>query len=705
MDLFADIPEVGQTPAAKAAGPDLFGDLPTVATPQQKPMGLMERIGDVFTGASRTEFPDAPEFGPASMQVTPEQIARGQEVDQTAVNRSAITSDPKAQLEILQKQIPGLEHKLDKHGNLMLKAPGMADFAYLNKPGVSGRDLDELGTQVLATLPFLSAGGVGANLPTRIVTGGLAAAGAEGEKNLLAKAQGSTQDLKPGQLLTDVAMGGLLAPGVPSAIVGGAVKGVTQNPIANAVRAARDPEGEAARRVANSYQQATYAQPGAAGTSRLRPQQIETQATVQLAGRDRAEGMLPGNAGTSTLLDIMGQPGQDLARSAANNSSLAKQTINDVVQPRLESQGERVVNFLSNLVGGNNANASRDALRQVADQARRPAYERAFQDGINGIQQTPFLQRLMAAPAVQDAMDLAETTIQNRAAAGRLVTSSRAPNGTHTLEFWDEVKRNLQDQFARLHDRSPSQAGHIAAITERLVAELDHQVPSYMHARGVAHGIFRANNALDAGENFARGLVSVRDARRGLAQFTPQEQDLFRQGYISKYLEKVTQTGDRRNLAALLEQSPEARQKMEIVLGQNGQRQLEAMLAVERLNHAAVTAVNGNSTTAKQIVELGLAGGTGALVSGFDPTNPAGWIAGILTKYGAHRVGNAVDGRVAEHVARMLVSRDPAVMRRGAELAAASPAIMQALRRADAALSGPTGRAVRTQLATEADGQ
>lgn len=668
--------------------------------PAARQPGFLERASNLITGADRTEYPDAPEFMRAAIDagnLSAEDTAAGRAPAWTpdSIMRSAITSDPKAQLEILQKQIPGLEAKQDRHGNLMLKTPMMKEFAYLNKPGISSRDIDELGTQLLATLPFMGSAGVGQTVGTRIATGATMTAAAEAEKNLLAKAQGSTQDLDPKTLLADMALGGALVPGAPSAIVQGATRIATNNPIANSVRGAVNPAAEAERRVAEMYQRTHgLSQNG----QRLEPERLQNLAANQIMVRDAAENAAQG--GTSTLMDVMGEQGAALARSAANTSDAARSALNQVIQPRLETQAPRITSFIESMVGGNNANASRDVLEQMAYNARAPFYQRAFQDGAGGIRDTPLLQALTRTPAVQDAMQAAEITLQNRAGGGRLITAARNPQtGARTLEYWDEVKRNLQDQYARLADRSPSNAGHIHAITERLIAELDNQVPSYMQARGVSSGIFRANNALDAGENFARGIVSVRDAERGIQVMTKQERDLFAQGFIGKYLENVNKTGDRRNLPALLLTSPDARERVAVAIGPNRMRELDTMLHVERLNSAAISAVNGNSTTARQLFELGLAGGAGAVFGGFDITNPAGWLAAVMTKFGANKAGQHVDQRVARQVSEMLVSRDPAVMRRGAQIASANGPILRALKAADEAISGPAGRVLRNQAA------
>jgi hypothetical protein len=151
----------------------------------QDPEGAL----DAVTGSSRTEFPEASEFVPSYVEATKKGDA--------SLMGSAITPDPQAQLDILKNNIPGLESKTDAHGNIMLKTPGMDDFAYLNKPGLSGRDVDEFGTQTLAGLPFARLFGAGGNIPARIATGALAGGGMSVSQDVAAMAQGSEQGIDP----------------------------------------------------------------------------------------------------------------------------------------------------------------------------------------------------------------------------------------------------------------------------------------------------------------------------------------------------------------------------------------------------------------------------------------------------------------------------------------------------------------------------
>ncbi|MCK1465776.1 hypothetical protein IVB34_47710 [Bradyrhizobium sp. 2] len=90
---------------------------------------------------------------------------------------------------------------------------------------------------------------------------------------------------------------------------------------------------------------------------------------------------------------------------------------------------------------------------------------------------------------------------------------------------------------------------------------------------------------------------------------TPQERQLFQDGFVSRFVETLNQVGDRRNILNQIASSPAAREKLNVALGPQRAAELEAGLRVEGIMDLARNAVQGNSTTARQLAELGLAGG------------------------------------------------------------------------------------------------
>ena len=615
-----------------------------------RPNTVGGRVRDAFTGESTTEFPDAQEFAPALMRggVRPEDLERIGAFDLTGVNRSGITPDPKAQLDILRRNIPGLEDRQDRYGNVMLRAPqfGVSEWTYLNRPGLSARDGDEFATQTLATLPFLGMAGAGGNTVRQAaVRGGAGLAGAEVAKDALATAAGSEQGVDLTRAAVGGVVGGLTAPGVPSAILQTAanVASVPLQPVASTIRGLINPEREALRRV---------------GTAETRD---VAAGNAQLTPADEAMAAMTGQP--LMTVDHGGDTSRALLRSAANTSPEARGTIDRALSPRFETQSERSGDFFRQIVG---PPANAHAAGQTIDQARRttlgPLYDTAYRVGAVGVH-TPGLAALEAEPAMQAALRAAEASMRNKQAAGTMQTSARGPTTNPTLEYWDQVVRHLADRTTTLRaSGAREEARDIGEIRNRLLAELDTAFPEYARARGTAAAFFRASDALEAGENFAMQSFDRAQSRQAVQQMTANERDMFRQGYASRMIERLDNTADRRSVVTQVVGSRGAREKLEIALGPQAAHEMEAFMRVEMLMDLPRQAL-GNSTTARQLFELGLAGGAGLVSAGGDPTNPNAWVtAGLM--YGARRGMARIDERVVRQVAQMLVSQDPAVRQR-----------------------------------------
>jgi hypothetical protein len=175
-----------------------FGDL-IPAEGQPRRLSWPEWIGDLFTGSHRTEHPELEEFQTVYERGVPVGTDPKDDPGYGTVLSSGITPDPRAQLDILRRNIPGLEHRTDRHGNIMLRAPrlGITQWTYLNRPGMSSRDFSELGTQFVATLPFGAPVGLGRNIAARAVIGAGALGGASVAQDLMAGAMGSEQGIDP----------------------------------------------------------------------------------------------------------------------------------------------------------------------------------------------------------------------------------------------------------------------------------------------------------------------------------------------------------------------------------------------------------------------------------------------------------------------------------------------------------------------------
>lgn len=533
-------------------------------------------------------------------------------------------------------------------------------------------------------LPIGAAAGA-ATLPGRMATGagvgaamgGFAGMG-EGENPMDRGIKGAT----------GAAIGGALG-GVAPAVIEGVVQGARSlaTPVANAVRGVRDPEAEAARRVATGLQRDIQADPNA--VSRLTPQ--EFGASVQ-------------SGGPATVMDIGGETTRALARSAANTSPEGRAALGRTINERFEGQAGRVTGWMRNTFHYPDAAAQADALETVGRTVNRANYARAMHEGDRSIF-SPELDRLMGSPAVVDAMRKASTSGKDRAITqgmgamrqgvtveNGVVTFTRGPSGAPTypnLAFWDATKREIDDAAnAAARAGRNGEAGTLRDLARTLRSELDTHVPSYQQARAGAAHFFDADNALEAGQNFVGKNMTAADARRALSRMTPQERQLFQDGFVSKFIQTLDGVGDRRSILNKIAESPAAREKLNIAIGPQRAQELEAGLRVEGIMDLARNAVQGNSTTARQLTELGLAGGTYGVGSGGDISNlhPSALMSAALV-YGAARGKGAINENVSRRVAELLTSNNPQNLVRGIQMIARNNTLFNSLRSADRGLA------------------
>lgn len=484
--------------------------------------------------------------------------------------------------------------------------------------------------------------------------------------------------------LTQGVVGGVVGAVSPAA---GRLIGIAAQPARNAYRGLTNPSEEAERVVASAADRDMKA-----GDVGLSPQEWKE-------AKDQG---LPVN-----FMDAAGETTRAVARSAANLSPEGRGELNRAIDARFESQAPRLVEWLNHTFHFPNADAQQEALEQVAKTVNRPAYAKAYKEGDRDIM-SPELDRLMGSPALVDAMRRASVSGKDRAITqgigamrqgvtveNGLVKFTPGKNGVPTypnLAFWDATKKELDDATSKaMRSGAKEESSTLTQLTKQLRAELDKIVPSYADARAGSAKFFGADNAIEAGQNFvgASKKFGIPAARRQLAKMSPQERQLFQDGYVSRLVETIANHPDRQNVVNKIARSDAAREELQVALGRERTQQVLARLHVEDVMDLARPAVQGNSTTTRQLVELGLAGGVGGYES--YQGDPEALMKAALV-YGAARGKRVLDDRVARHVARLLVSNNVSQLQKGINLVSKNPIMMGAIRNADAALGAIAAR-------------
>src|SRR6266436_4379957 len=465
--------------------------------------------------------------------------------------------------------------------------------------------------------------------------------------------------------------------------------------VANVYRGIRNPSLEAERRVAESYMADLQ------------------RAGLPLSSNEVREANV---AGLPLAIADVGERTRALARSAANTSPEGRAALTEFTQERFEQQSPRIATYIRDLTGGGNATEDLERIQDVARRANRPAYRAAYLAGEDGLW-TPELERLAGSPAVRRAMENAVERGRDRAVAegmGAFNPGVTFENGIMQFgrgrgappypnaQFWDYTQRELRDmQTAATRAGRNEEAGALTGLRRSLLNELDSANPTFARARQGAAQFFGAENALEAGHNFVRSSANIPEAQRALARMRPAERELFARGYASNLADAVERSGDNRNiLNAAFFNNGAARSRTLLALGPDRAARLEALLRAERVVDRSRTAL-GNSTTARQLHEMGLAGGAGAGAEGLvnNIFNPVHMFVQAITlaplRYGAQ----AIDQRVARRVGELLTSQNPRDIARGIQLVTRNRPIFNALRRVTGAVAGAGTEAVEGRAA------
>jgi hypothetical protein len=419
-----------------------------------------------------------------------------------------------------------------------------------------------------------------------------------------------------------------------------------------------------------------------------------------------------------SIADAGGERTMALARSAANTSPEGRAALSEFAHGRFEGQSGRAAGFIRRITGNPDNYLESEAVRAEGRRANGPAYTRSYNAGDRPIW-NPELERLSGSPDVIRAARSAQHDWKAWQIAdgfgamnpgvriepgGRLqFTNGHGVPTYPNIQFWDYTARHLADEAQKARDAGKRTLALRLGTQERaLKATLDAEVPEYQAARRGAAGFFGSEDALDAGERFVSGSFDKSEARAAIDRMTRPDRELFARGFAAKLANEIERTGYNRDiLNNVFLNNDDARQRIRMALGSDRARQLEAYLRAEGLADRLRKAL-GNSTTARQLKEMGMAGSAaGALEASKElgpiPAMVAGGIA-LLLKSGADKIDEGVARRVGE----LLVSNDPRNIVKGVGIIARTPTLFNALRRVTASGAVVTAHNVGARKAAAA---
>lgn len=382
-------------------------------------------------------------------------------------------------------------------------------------------------------------------------------------------------------------------------------------------------------------------------------------------------------------LDLGGPATRNLARSAKATSPEATAALTSAVDrgaPGVDTTG-----FLTKLVGGSADDlALRSQLEDTARLVNDPAYKRAYSSPAAQSVWTPQIQQLLIAPEMQKAIRQAEGTGKTWAAlhGSKPVTNpfvfkpdgtvSMKPGVTPTLQFWDQVQRNLRGIEESLPPGGEA-ASRVGQLRRALNGSLDSAIPEFKTARQGAAAFFGADNALDAGRMFALQPKNLPEAKAAIAKMSPPDRKAFEIGAASSAIDTLKSKDTFASVKQVFG-SPAAREFWAATLGPGRAAQLESYVKVQAMQEASKQAVIGGSQTHDLLIGSGMmAGGFAANQFGIDPRLSGAAMFVGAARFARGSLGRMVDRKVLTSAAQLLASGDKAALNKVVANASMSP--------------------------------
>lgn len=408
-----------------------------------------------------------------------------------------------------------------------------------------------------------------------------------------------------------------------------------------------------------------------------------------------------------TIADLGGPRTKALIQQLVKEDPEKALQIQKLFEDRLKTQYERVGRDIRYLTGTEaNATKTGDQLLAEYDLKRSPYYRRAYSQPSAQAMWDETLEQLSQGDKFQNAIMLAFKTAKDHAsllgmpppkipfykdATGKYVLKEgQIPN----LQFWDTVKKNLDDLG------TPEARQSAKALREHL----DEIVPEYAEARGMAANYFKESNALEAGKKFAGKNISTEELKKTLRKLSPEELELFKEGFASDLSGRVIAKLDRDiDLNKAFYGSPLEQERILAIFGPEAAEKIKDRMAVESIYENSRKAFQIPSSAYKQLLQMGLSGGAGGTLASYEAGwSPMAFLAGAGAgaffkaalfdelKKGAQAGVKYLNKPTSESLVRLLTSDDPSDMRRAYDLIAQNPQYRDLLSKVATAVSRAT---------------
>lgn len=397
-----------------------------------------------------------------------------------------------------------------------------------------------------------------------------------------------------------------------------------------------------------------------------------------------------GHKGDLAVADVAGNNTGNLLRAAANVPSEARTGLIQQLEIRQGNQLKRLQEDVGGAFGDpKQFHKTVESIVAIRKAAAKPLFDQAFQTP------TPYtveLEKVLQRPLTGQLVERARIAAANRGEKFKQIFMKVAPGGQSATykrvidtEGLHRVKMTIDEMINGMKRGEDTGLKNVnmrdlTILKKDLMAAIQNQ--PYKSALARYSGDSAMVNALDDG--FDEGLkMDPEKIKSTLAALSPSEQKLWRLGFsrsISDALRDVGRTGT--NRADILA-APKYIQRLEAAIPDKAMRRdlLQAIKLEQRMARTR-NAVQGNSTTARQLAEGAEAGAEAQdakdMLSTLKQAGSGNFLGAAISYLG--RAKNMMTGlrpEVADEIIKLLTARTPAAMTKARVLIARQAAIAQ----------------------------
>ena len=408
-----------------------------------------------------------------------------------------------------------------------------------------------------------------------------------------------------------------------------------------------------------------------------------------------------------TIYDMAGKRTMAVLKKYGYLNDEAKEKVNGLIQDlaeRSKSAAPNVVDHLESLYGGDlNAGKLQESIQRenkasvdsIYDLARKnPAAQNVWNSNLaDMLKEEPILTADKAVRKLSTTPDLNIKTFQ-KGTADQVVPSSilddsgkpisyntikGVPDQLPNLNYWDQIKRNLDDQISvALRAGEKSKASYLTDTKNRLLSEVDNAIPQYGQARNAAANAFGESNSIEAGYSALKKMDSFsnNDFVKNFSKMNDEQKRLFSLGVGSAIKDQINNQGIDSFLSIV--NKPDQAARIRMALGDDAYYSLLSKAQSESFLSKVKPPVQPSEEPSLLKKSIGQYGVPTALLAtsglAYDLANmPAVAAAGAATAAGLAYKGimNFSESRIAPEVIKLM--SDPSKTKEFADLMRSNP--------------------------------